>query len=73
MDRQKATDLALSLCAVFSMAMSNRHREAASVLHQIKDNIESDADIEAIANEAWVHNLTMFNTVEKIKHHLAIK
>ena len=72
MDRQKATDIALSLGAVFSMAMANEHKKASELLREIRKDIKSDSDVEAVANEAWVLNLTMFNTAEKIKHHLGL-
>lgn len=73
MERELAKQLAFGLGSVFAMAMANEHKKASELLRDIRSQIQSDADIDAVANEAWAMNLTMFNSAEKIKHHLGIK
>ena len=73
MERELAKQLAYGFGSVFAMAMANEHKKASELLREIRSQIHSDADIDAVANEAWAMNLTMFNSAEKIKHHLGIK
>lgn len=73
MERELAKQLAFGFGSVFAMAMANEHKKASELLRDIRSQIHSDADIDAVANEAWAMNLTMFNSAEKIKHHLGIK
>ena len=70
MDRNLARELAMGLGSVFAMAMATEYTKASKLLRDIKKHINTDEDLDAVATEAWALNLTMFNSTEKIKHHL---